>query len=294
MLSGVKHTSGHGHGHGHGHTPAHGAKHVKRHRKSRAFAVVAVAGLAASAILVTWSSLRRENEAYLTKEVNSGFDVQEVSSRAEAAIAAAARPAPPAPPPSAPPSSLVAPIMTEHMAASAPSASAVPESSPLAARKAERWVRTHKVFAAFLKAPARLLAKRSSNLASPRALKAFLADPKRVNAYLDAPLVRAALNSPTVTKTLLTDPGVVKAFLSTPAMQDESAVRALLSSKLFRKVMDCPGPQGAFEDPAVITRMVTNPVTVRWIGENPQALTAIAKAAPAMASAFAARPKTRR
>lgn len=276
----MKHTTKHGHGH------HHSPQHSRRRRKSNVFAVVAIVGLVASAVFVTWSALRRDTDAYLTKEANTAFDLQEMAPRA---------PAPPveSAPPAAVPSSLVAPIPFEDLAGAAP-AKPMSKPPPVVTAKAVRWARTHKVLASFLKAPARYLTARSSNLASPKALKAFLADPKRVNAYLDSPLVRVALNSPVVTKALLNDPGVVKAFLGSPAMQDESAVKALLTSKLFHKVMDCPGPQGALEDPTAIMRLVTNPATLGWLRENPQALSAIAKAAPALASAAGPKLKSRR
>ena len=115
-----------------------------------------------------------------------------------------------------------------------------------------------------------------------------------MNAYLDSPLVRVALNSPTVTKALLADPGVVKAFLGTPAMQDAGAVRELMSSKLFKKVLDCPGPQGALEDPSTIMKLVSDPATLKWLGENPGALKAVPAAAPALAAACAPKLKSRR
>ena len=277
----MKHTTKHGHG------QPHPPQHSKRRRKSHAFAVAAVIGLVSLAVFVTWTVLRRDTDTYLTKETNNSFDLQEVAPRAPVA------PTIPTAPPQAVPSSLVAPIPFEDLAGAAPAKPAASR-PPVVTAKAVRWARTHKVFVAFLKAPARYLTARSSNLASPKALKSFLADPKRVNAYLDSALVRVALNSPVVTKALLGDPGVVKAFMGSPAMQDESAVRALLTSQLFHKVMDCPGPQGALEDPSAIMKLVTNPATLRWLGENPQALSAISKAAPALASAAAPRLKGRR
>lgn len=266
-------------------------RHTGRRRRTRTFAIIAAAGFVASAGFVAWSVLRREKDAYLTPSVSTSFDLQEVPPSAPAAFA---------PPPSraagaspAAVSALVKPIPLDEMTG-APAPRLAGRRPPVVTAKAQRWARTHKVFAAFLKAPARLLAKRSSNLANAAALKAFLGDPRRVNAYLDSPLVRVALNSPTVTKALITDPGVVKAFLGTPAMQDAGAVRALLTSKLFKKILDCPGPQGALEDPAAIAGLVSNPSTLKWLGENPNALQAIAQAAPALAEAYAPKLKKRR
>lgn len=282
----MKHTTRSGHG------APHGPRHTGRRRKSYAFAAVAVAGLVVSAMLVAWTASRRETDAYLTKETNTSFDLQELSPTAEASLVAAARPAPAAAPQPVP-SSLVKPIPLENMAGSSAPRPQGPR-PPAFTPKAERWARAHKVLAAFLKAPARYLTKRSAYLASPKALKAFLADPRRVNAYLDSSLVRAALNSPAVTKAVLSDPGVAKAFLGSPAMQDAGAVKALLTSKLFKKVLDCPGPQAALEDPSTITRLVSNPATLRWLGENPNALAALTKAAPALASAAAPQVRRRR
>lgn len=169
--------------------------------------------------------------------------------------------------------------MTPKVQAPVPEA-AVPRVPP----GVEVKVRRHPVFAELGRAPARFLLKKTA-LGSPRALNKFLADPKAVDAYLNSALVRAALKSPAVTKTLLANGALVRAFLDTPAMQDPVALANLLKSPMFRKMVDCPGPVGALSDPAVFARLGSDPVTLQYLAEHPQAADALAKAFPALARA---------
>ncbi len=196
----------------------------------------------------------------------------------------------PAPASSLPPSRLPSVPASEPSRPAPASAGKV----PVVTAKAVKWARTHRVFAAFLKSPARMLAGKGARMSSPAALKAFLADREQVEAYLDSPLVRIALNSPVVSKALLSDPGVATAFLGSPAMRDPEAVKALMTSSLLKKILDCPGPQAALEDPKTLTSLVTNPATVNWLAKNPDGLKGLTAALPGVAEAFAPKLKKRK
>ncbi|TBR18069.1 hypothetical protein EPO15_15550 [bacterium] len=170
--------------------------------------------------------------------------------------------------------------MTPQRPPTAPEA-AVPKVPPGIEVKA----RANPVFAAMLAAPARFVLRKTT-LGDAKAFKRFLASPKAVDAYLDSGLVRAALRSPAVTKTILANGGLVRAFLGSPAMQDPVALAALLKSPMFKKVVDCPGVQGALAEPSVMVRLVSDPATVDYLSEHPQAAQALAQAFPALAQAF--------
>lgn len=164
--------------------------------------------------------------------------------------------------------------------ATAPEA-AVPKLPPGVELKAKR----SPVFTAMLESPARFLMRRTA-LGDSRGFRRFLANPKAVDAYLDSSLVRAALRSPAVTKTVLANGRLVRAFLDTPAMQDPVALAALLKSPMFKKMVDCPGVQEALADPRVMVRLGSDPATLDYLAEHPQAADALAKAFPALAHAF--------
>ena len=170
--------------------------------------------------------------------------------------------------------------MTPQRPATVPEAQ-VPKVPPGVELKAVR----SPVFSALLDSPARFLMRRTT-LGDAKTFKRFLANPKAVDAYLDSSLVRAALRSPTVTKSVLANGRLVRAFLGTPAMQDPVALATLLRSPMFKKMMDCPGVQGALADPTVMVRLAADPATLEYLSEHPQAADALTKALPAMAQAF--------
>lgn len=247
-------------------------------------AVIVLAGL--GGVIAGLRSERREIRP--AAHAPAAFDLPEVSAQAEARIAQEARapspslaPAEPAAP--VPSMGVMRPIPLEGMAGSKPKPGG-PGKVPVVTAKAVRWVRTHKVFAAFLKAPARYLAGKGGRMRSAGAFQDFLADKKQVDAFLDSPLVRVALNSPVISRALLGDPDVAKAFLGSPAMQDPAAVKALMSSRLLQKVLDCPGPQGAIEDGRTLPGILTNPAVIGWLKENPSALKTLSQAVPALAA----------
>ncbi len=252
--------------------------------------VISVLGLIGAGGAVTWSVMSRQNDTYITHDVANSFNLQTGPApvRAPAALAPgetlrdAVAAAPPAP------SSLMKVIATPGMAVGRPAKDAPDKQYTVITPKAEAWARKHKLLAGLLAKPAAFLVSRSA-LGSVRGLRAFLADPRKVDAYMNSALVRITLNSPTVAKALLGNPAVIRAFLATPAMSDPQAVRALLASPMFHKMLDCPAIQEAVGDPVVMNKMIGDPQTIRWIGAHPQALTALAEAAPALGDAFAAK-----
>lgn len=261
----------------------------------KTLAVVSVLGLAGAAGFVGWSVLSRPDDIFVTGDAATGFNLQEGPAPAASSplspgetLRDAVAAAPPAP------TSLMRPIGFDGMAghgspASAAPAAAGPAPSKITAR-AETWARRNKLFAGLLVRPAKFLVGRSP-MASAQGLRGFLADPKKVDAYMNSALVRVTINSPTVAKALLGNPGVIRAFLASPAMRDPQAVRDLLSSAMVRKFMDCPAIQEALSDPVVMQRMLMDPTTISWVASNPQALTAIASAAPALGDAFGSRAR---
>lgn len=140
------------------------------------------------------------------------------------------------------------------------------------------------VFTAMAAAPAKFLMRRTA-LGDARGFKKFMANQRAVDRYMNSPLVRAALRSPAVTKSILTNGALVRAFLATPAMQDPVALATLLRSPMFKKMIDCPGVQEAFADPRVMVRLGSDPATLDYLSEHPQAAEALAKAFPALAAA---------
>ena len=252
----------------------------------KALAAVSVLGLIGASGFVAWSVFSRPDDAVPTAAAQS-FDLNSTPSAASARAAAPSEElrdavaAPVSP----------RPIRYEGMAAVPPAPAAIaikPAERSIVTPKIETATRRNRFFSALLSAPARFLASRTA-VRSPGALRAFLADKRGVDAFMDSTVVRVVLASPATAKSVLGRPDMVRAFLVSPALQDPGAVRALLSSRMVAKMLDCPGVQEALADPAVIRGIVSDPETVRWIGENPQVLTAFASAAPALTQSLAAR-----
>jgi len=252
--------------------------------------VVSVLGLIGAGAAVTWSVFARPSDAFMTPETARAFNLQEgpapVRSASPIGPGETFRDAVAAAPPVA--SSLMKPIADANMVVGAAPKDAAPKRYTVITPKAEAWARKNKFLAGLIAKPAKFMLSRSA-LGSARSMRAFLANPKQVDAYMNSPLVRIALNSPTVAKTLVGNPALVRAFLATPAMRDPQTVRALLGSPMVRKMLDCSAIQEALGDPAVMKRMVADPQTVAWIAANPQALLAIAEAVPALGDAFTAK-----
>ena len=262
-----------------------------------------LAGLLGAGGFVAWSVYSRPVDVFVTGEAARGFNLQEGSiASSPTAFASgenlrdAVASAPPAP------SSLTAPIATEGMAYGAANklsvtASASGGKSPAPGRpmtvisaKAERWARTNKLMAALVTKPAAFLMSRSA-LGSARSMKAFLADPKKVDGYMNSPLVRIALNSPTFAKSVLGNPVLIRAFLASPAMKDPEVVRRLTDSPMLKKMLDCPAIQEALGDPAVMQKMIADPQTVVFVATHPDVLAAVANAVPALGDAFTAKSR---
>lgn len=258
----------------------------------RILPVISILGLLGAGGAVTWSVLARPADVYITHEVADAFNLQTgpAPARAPAALAVGEtlRDAVASAPPAA--SSLMRPIAAPDMAVGA--ARPAPPQKPLTviSAKAAAWARKSKFFTAFAAKPAARMLSRGP-MSGSRELRSFLADPKKVDAYMNSALVRITLNSPSVAKVLLGNPVLIRAFLATPAMRDPQAVRALLGSPMVRKMLDCPAIQEALGDPAVMNRMVADPETIRFIASHPEVLMAISSAAPALGDAFTSKQK---
>lgn len=254
--------------------------------------IVSIVGLIGATGVVTWSVVSRPDDSFMTQEAAGAFNMQTGPApvRAPAPLTAgetlrdAVASAPP------PAFSMMKPIADEGMFVGAPPKGGMDEKLTVITPKAEAWARRHKFVAGLIAKPAKFLMSRSA-LGSARDLRAFLADPKKVDAYMNSSLVRVTLNSPTVAKALLGNPAVIRAFLASPAMRDPKAARALLGSPMVKKMLDCPAIQEALSDPVVMKRMVGDPQTIAWLAAHPDALLAIASAAPALGDAVTAKTK---
>lgn len=254
--------------------------------------IVSIVGLIGATGVVTWSVVSRPDDSFMTQEAAGAFNMQTGPApvRAPAPLTAgetlrdAVASAPP------PAFSMMKPIADEGMFVGAPPKGGMDEKLTVITPKAEAWARRHKFVAGLIAKPAKFLMSRSA-LGSARDLRAFLADPKKVDAYMNSSLVRVTLNSPTVAKALLGNPAVIRAFLASPAMRDPKAARALLGSPMVKKMLDCPAIQEALSDPVVMKRMVADPQTIAWLAAHPDALLAIASAAPALGDAVTAKKK---
>ena len=255
---------------------------------------VSLFGLVGAGVAVTWSVVARPQDTYITHEVTDSFNLQTGPAPARAPLPMTSgetlRDAVAAAPPAV--SSLTRPIATVGMAYGAAKVvtpvPAAKKTYTVITAKAESWARKSSMLSCFLARPAAFLMSHGS-LSNARGLRAFLADPKKVDGYMNSALVRITINSPTMAKALLTNPAVIRAFLATPAMRDPQAVRELVASPMLRKMLDCPAIQEALLDPVVMQKMIGDPQTVMWIAAHPQALMAIATAAPALGEAFTAR-----
>lgn len=254
--------------------------------------VVSVLGLLGAGGVVTWSVVSRPSDTFMTAETAGAFNLQTGP--------APARPSSPlspgetlrdavaaAPPPA---SSLMKPIADPGMVVGAAPKGGMNRPITVITPKTEAWARKHRLLAGLIAKPAKFMISRSA-LGSPRSLREFLADPRKVDAYMNSSLVRVAINSPAVAKALLGNPSVIRAFLASPAMRDAKAARALLGSPMVRKMLDCPAVQEALGDPVVLRRMFTDPETIRWLAAHPETMTAITAAVPAFGGAFSAKTR---
>ena len=243
--------------------------------------VVSVLGLLGAGGAVTWSVMARPTDTFMTAETARAFNMQTGPAPVRASPLAPGetlRDALAAAPP--PASSLTRPIADPGMAVGAAPRGGMERRYTVITPKAEAWARKHKLLAGIIARPAKFMISRSA-LGSPRSLRAFLADPAKVDAYMNSPLVRVTINSPSVAKALLGNPAVIRAFLSSPAMKDPKAARALLGSPMVRKMLDCPAIQEALGDPVVLKRMFADPDTIRWLAAHPETMRAISAAVPA-------------
>lgn len=249
--------------------------------------VISVIGLLGAGGVVTWSVMSRQDDSYITHEVANSFNLQTGPAPVRASVALAPgetlRDAVAAAPPA--PSSLMRQIADPGMVVGVAPKSAPEKRYTVITPRAEAWAKKHKFLSGLIAKPASFLMGRSS-LGSARDLRAFLSDPQKVDAYMNSALVRVTINSPTVAKALLGNPAVIRAFLAMPAMRDPQAVRALLGSPMLRKMLDCPAIQEALGDPEVMNKMIADPKTIQWIASHPDALMAIASAAPALGDAL--------
>lgn len=251
---------------------------------------VSVLGLIGAGGVVTWSVMSRPTDAYITREVTNSFNLQSgpVATPSPLARGETFRDAVAAAPPAA--SSLTRPIATNEMAYGAVKTPppAAPRRFTVITAKAEAWLRKSPLLAGFAARPAAYLASRTA-LGSASGLRAFLADPKQVDRYMNSAVVRIVINSPAAAKAVLGNQLLVRAVLNSPAMRDSKTADALLSSPMLAKILDCPAIQKALSDPAVLNKMMGDTQTALWLATHPKALEVISGAAPSVGEAFSAR-----
>jgi len=253
--------------------------------------VISVLGFIGAGAAVTYSVISRPTDVFITGDVADSFNLKTgpAPRRAPAALGAgetlrdAIAGAPP------PASSMMRPIAGAGIVVGpAMKDPPKPVRYTVITPKAEAWAKKQGFFAGLLAKPAAFLMKHSP-LGSVKAVRAFLGDAKKVDAYMNSPLVRITINSPSTAKALLGNTAMVSAFLATPAMRDAKTVSALLASPMVKKMLDCPAIQEALSDPVVVRKMLDDPKTMMWIAAHPDAMMAITDAAPAMGDAMNAK-----
>jgi hypothetical protein len=253
--------------------------------------VISILGFIGAAVAVTYSSISRPTDLYITSEVADSFNLKTGPAPRRPTMALGAgetlRDSVAAAPAAA--SSLMRPIAGAGIAVG-PAVKEPPKAVryTVVTPKAEAWAKKQGFFAGLLAKPAAFLMAHSS-LGSAKGVRAFLGDRKKVDAYMNSALVRITINSPSVAKSLLGNTAMVSAFLSTPAMRDAKTVKALLASPMVKKLLDCPAIQEALNDPVVMRKMLDDPKTMTWIALHPEAMIAITEAAPAMGDAMNAK-----
>ena len=143
-------------------------------------------------------------------------------------------------------------------------------------------VRADGRFTSLIKNPAKFIVK-GTYFGSPKALKGFLADPKKVKAYVEHPIVREVLDSRILMKVMLR-PSIAKAFVASPAMQDRAAVSALARSQLLVHIAKSPGVQAALQDQAVVNKVLLDKDVIRWLSKHPEAVEGLSKLSPSLAA----------
>jgi hypothetical protein len=250
-------------------------------RVKNSLAAVSVIGLIGASGFVAWTALSRPDPTVITSEQARSFDISERATpdappaaqvREVLRDAVAAAPVSPRP------------IPLESMAAAPARAAAAPvppRVRPFLTPQLEKAVLGSRLFAALLRSPARFAVSRSA-LKSVRDFRAFMDDKGAVETYMSSTLMRVVLNSPAVAKAVLSNPALIRAFVESPAMRDPRVVRELVSSRMAVKMLDCPGIQEALTDPAVMSALA-DPAVASWMERNPEALSAVASAVPALA-----------
>ncbi len=231
--------------------------------------IVSAIGFIGAGAVVTWSVFSRPTDTYNTHEVADSFNLQRVDAPSRLAAGETLRDAVAAPPPAA--SSLMRPIAEPGMLVGAAKET---ERRPPVSPQAEVWARKHPFMADLVAKPAAFLLAHSA-LRSAQGTRAFLGDAKKVDAYMNSPLVRVVLRSPAMARSLMTNAGVAGAFVSTPAMRDPQTVKALLASPMLHKILDCPAIRDTLADGAVMKTMTSDPRTEAWIAKHPEAMLAL-------------------
>lgn len=232
-------------------------------------------GLTGATALVAWSLLSRPVDPRMIDEPIDPFTAAYGPQEPLRDSMRAMGPASPMPIPLAGYAMSPKPLVREQAPAQTP---AVPAGVQLRARRTPLLNRLLEQPTAFL--------MRHTSLSSAAEFRHFLSNKSKVDAYLNSPLVRAALKNPAVAKSVIGNGALVRAFLATPAMKNQAAVRQLVQSRMFLKMLDCPGVQGALSDVAVMARLIGDPQTLTFIEENPEAAQALGKAFPALAQSL--------
>lgn len=157
----------------------------------------------------------------------------------------------------------------------APAAPAAPAPRPAGSSltAGEGWAKSSGAFGAILDTPAKFMLKKSY-LGKPASFQKFASDPKKVDAWLKRPLVRAVTGSPALTRLLVLRPGVMRSFLDSPAMKDPRAIAALGRSPLLKELAQRPGVKAALSDQALVKRALMGPEVMGWLAKHPEGMTA--------------------
>jgi hypothetical protein len=234
--------------------------------------------LVAAGVIVADTVIKTKRDAYLTPDLNAGFNAQEIAPG-------------PAVTTSAGPVERKTPELSAPPIAGMPLRDAVASPGlmgggarmlpppPRGGAGAASAYRPSSMYQKLLSAPAKFMVQRS-HLGNAARFRQFVSNPSRVQRYLDWPVTRGVMENPAALKALVSQPAVVQAFLTSPAMQDPNSVKALVSSPLLAKLLQSPAAVELLKDPNFVSQVLMNPETMQWLMKNPTAMKSISQIAP--------------
>lgn len=130
------------------------------------------------------------------------------------------------------------------------------------------WAQKQPMFRDLLASPASFIVKRT-HLGNPKGLQTFVKDKRRVDRYMNHPLIKTVLSNPTLLKMLIKTPGVADAFFSSPAMQDSRTVKGMIDSGFLGRLLNAPGPAALIKDDAFMNAATSDMRVIQLMARYP-------------------------